>query len=108
MLYNPVEFRSLVEILLSLPELFFVLNFPTLAKIKSSSVSGPRKLSKFMLEGVIVIDPSNSGPMPAKKDLKPSSAPVIVLPFCLTNSGIFSLCFFVPMTSQVHHILKIR
>ena len=102
------EFRSLVEILLSLPELFFVLNFPTLAKIKSSSVSGPRKLSKFMLEGVIVIDPSNSGPMPAKKDLKPSSAPVIVLPFCLTNSGIFSLCFFVPMTSQVHHILKIR
>ena len=102
------EFRSLVEILLSLPELFFVLNFPTLAKIKSSSVSGPRKLSKFMLEGVIVIDPSNSGPMPAKKDLKPSSAPVIVLPFCLTNSGIFSLCFFVPMTSQVHIILKIR
>ena len=102
------EFRSLVEILLSLPELFFVLNFPTLAKIKSSSVSGPRKLSKFMLEGVIVIDPSNSGPMPAKKDLKPSSAPVIVLPFCLTNSGIFALCFFVPMTSQVHHILKIR
>ena len=91
------EFRSLVEILLSLPELFFVLNFPTLAKIKSSSVSGPRKLSKFMLEGVIVIDPSNSGPMPAKKDLKPSSAPVIVLPFCLTNSGIFSLCFFVSL-----------
>ena len=88
------EFRSLVEILLSLPELFFVLNFPTLAKIKSSSVSGPRKLSKFMLEGVIVIDPSNSGPMPAKKDLKPSSAPVIVLPFCLTNSGIFSLDAF--------------
>ena len=89
------EFRSLVEILLSLPELFFVFNFPTIlfkvsgvtwAKIKSSSVSGPRKLSKFMLEGVIVIDPSNSGPMPAKKDLKPSSAPVIVLPFCLTNS----------------------
>ena len=88
------EFRSLVEILLSLPELFFVLNFPTLAKIKSSSVSGPRKLSKFMLEGVIVIDPSNSGPMPAKKDLKPSSAPVIVLPFCLTNSGKFSLDAF--------------
>ena len=74
------EFRSLVEILLSLPELFFVLNFPTLAKIKSSSVSGPRKLSKFMLEGVIVIDPANSVPMPAKKDLKPSaisSTPVI-------------------------------
>ena len=47
-----------------------------------------------MLEGVIVIDPSNSGPMPAKKDLKPSSAPVIVLPFCLTNSGIFSLDAF--------------
>ena len=43
------EFRSLVEILLSLPELFFVLNFPTLAKIKSSSVSGPRKLSKFII-----------------------------------------------------------
>ena len=85
---------SLVEILLSLPELFFVLNFPTLAKIKSSSVSDPRKLSKFMLEGVIAIDPSNSGPMPAKKDLKPSSAPVIVLPFCLTNSGIFSLDAF--------------
>ena len=96
---------SLVEILLSLPELFFVFNFPTIlfkvsgvtwAKIKSSSVSGPRKLSKFMLEGVIVIDPANSVPMPAKKDLKPSaisSAPVIVLPFCLTNSGIFSLCF---------------
>ena len=36
--------------------------------------------SKFMLEGVIVIDPANSVPMPAKKDLKPSaisSAPVI-------------------------------
>ena len=95
------EFRSLVEILLSLPELFLVFNFPTisvsgvtLAKIKSSSVSGPRKLSKFMLEGVIVIDPSNSGPMPAKKDLKPSSAPVIVLPFCLTNSGIFPYALF--------------
>ena len=67
---------SLVEILLSLPELFFVFNFPTIlfkvsgvtwAKIKSSSVSGPRKLSKFMLEGVIVIDPANSGLMPAKK-----------------------------------------
>ena len=102
------EFRSLVEILLSLPELFFVFNFPTIsgvtrAKIKSSSVSDPRKLSKFMLEGVIVIDPANSGLMPAKKELKPSaisSAPVIVFPFCLTNSGIFSLCFFVPITSR--------
>ena len=50
-----------------------------------------------MLEGVIVIDPANSGPMPAKKELKPSaisSAPVIVLPVCLTNSGIFTLDAF--------------
>ena len=56
----------------------------TRANTKSSSVSGPRKLSKFLLEGVM--DSANSGPMPAKKELKPSaisSAPVIVFPFCL-------------------------
>ena len=54
------EFRSLVEILLSLPELFFVFNFPTIlfkvsgatqAKIKSSSVSDPRKLKIYVRRG---------------------------------------------------------
>ena len=61
------QLLSDVQTFFNFPTILFKVSGVTRAKIKSSSVSGPRKLSKFMLEGVIVIDPANSGLMPAKK-----------------------------------------